>query len=172
MKFDKRFFIGVVDATLLALAGLKRLGMKDLIEKSEIIPMDTMLPAVSQGAIGIQCRLNDERIYKYLAPLTDIETEKKVECERAFLATLDGNCRTPIAGQAIFLDNNHLHFKGLIGMCDGTEILSVSKSETNCQSVEDAVRLGIEAGKSLIEKAGPTKLKKFQDSMNNNVNEQ
>lgn len=93
------FFAGVVDATLLALAGLKRLGMTDVIEEAQILGWDDMLPAVAQGAIGIQCRSDDSKALNYLAKLNHVNTKHAVDCERAFLAVLDGNCRTPIAGK-------------------------------------------------------------------------
>ena len=108
----------VVDATLLALAGLKRLGMSDVIANAQIIGWDEMLPAVAQGAIGIQCRSDDTLMLKYLAGLNHVDTKTAVDCERAFLAELDGNCRTPIAGQAKIIDGK-LHFRGLISKPDG-----------------------------------------------------
>lgn len=84
----KKIENGVVDATLLALAGLKRLGMEEIIAESQIIGWDDMLPAVAQGAIGIQCRSDDARALAYLAKLNHIETKATVDCERAFLKTL------------------------------------------------------------------------------------
>ncbi len=84
----KKIENGVVDATLLALAGLKRLGMTDLLAESQTVGWETMLPAVSQGAIGIQCRSNDERSLKYLAVLNHPDTKIAVDCERAFLKVL------------------------------------------------------------------------------------
>ena len=82
---------GVVDATLLALAaGLLRLGMHDVIESSQIIKWDEMLPAVAQGAIGIQCRSNDNNALDLLKALNHVETKLAVDCERQFLAVLDG----------------------------------------------------------------------------------
>jgi len=94
----KKIENGVVDATLLALAGLKRLGMTDVVSTSQTITWDEMLPAVAQGAIGIQCRSDDAQALKYLAALNHAPTKAAVDCERAFLAELDGNGRTPIAG--------------------------------------------------------------------------
>jgi len=84
----KKIENGVVDATLLALAGLKRLGMEDVIAESQIIGWDEMLPAVAQGAIGIQCRSDDSKALAYLAKLNHAETKAAVDCERAFLKTL------------------------------------------------------------------------------------
>ncbi len=87
---------GACSATLLALAGLKRLDMTEHITK--ILDIDEMLPAVSQGAIGIACRTDDDASRKLLAALNHEETRVAVVCERAFLSALDGSCRTPIAG--------------------------------------------------------------------------
>lgn len=88
---------GACSATLLALAGLKRLDMTEHI--TQIMSIDDMLPAVSQGAIGIACRDGDDAMQKYLAGLNHEETRIAVVCERAFLTALDGSCRTPIAGE-------------------------------------------------------------------------
>lgn len=92
---------GVVDATLLALAGLKRMSMER--HATSTLEENEMLPAVAQGAIGIQCRANDVKMLRYLASLNCEDTKRCVDCERAFLAVLDGNCRTPIAGHAKIL---------------------------------------------------------------------
>ncbi|GFS37056.1 hydroxymethylbilane synthase [Actinidia rufa] len=94
----KKLNDGVVQATLLALAGLKRLNMTEHV--TSILSMDDMLPAVAQGAIGIACRSNDDKMANYLASLNHEETRLAVACERAFLEKLDGSCRTPIAGYA------------------------------------------------------------------------
>jgi hydroxymethylbilane synthase len=88
---------GACGATLLALAGLKRLDMTQHITK--IMSIEEMLPAVSQGAIGIACRQGDAPIERYLAALNHEETRIAIVCERAFLTALDGSCRTPIAGE-------------------------------------------------------------------------
>ena len=93
----------MVDATLLALAGLKRLGMTEVIAAAQIIDWEDMLPAVAQGAIGIQCRSDDAQALRYLAALSHAPTKAAVDCERSFLAVLDGNCRTPIAGSYLIV---------------------------------------------------------------------
>ena len=142
--------LGVVDATLLALAGLKRLNMHDLIEQSQIVNWDEMLPAVAQGAIGIQCRSDDQRIRKYLDALNHAETKACVDCERSFLARLDGNCRTPIAGQAKIIDGKII-FEGLISKPDGSDMIRVSK----VGDVADAIFIGNEAGDEIRTIAGP-----------------
>ena len=155
-----------MDATLLALAGLKRLGMEDVIASSQIIGWDDMLPAVAQGAIGIQCRSDDEKALKYLAKLNHPDTKLCVDCERGFLATLDGNCRTPIAGQAKITDGK-LEFRGMISKPDGSDMIRV----TRVGSPSDAVQIGIDAGNEIRRIAG-AKFAEYQqavlDATNNN----
>ena len=97
------------------------MGMTEHI--TALLEWDEMLPATAQGAIGIQCREDDEKIIKYLDALNCEETKIAIDCERAFLAALDGNCRTPIAGQAKLQDDGTLYFEGLIAKVDGTSIL-------------------------------------------------
>ena len=122
-----RYLLGLVDGTLLALAGLQRLGMSDLVKRSQCVPRSLMLPAVAQGAIGIQCRSNDTKIINYLKQLNHCETKLCVDCERAFLKGLDGNCRTPIAGQAS-IENGILKLRGFLSKADGSESVFVDKS--------------------------------------------
>jgi len=149
----------VVDATLLALAGLKRLNMNDVIEDAQIIGWEEMLPAVAQGAIGIQCRSDDQKALAYLAVLNHKDTKIAVDCERAFLAELDGNCRTPIAGQAKIVDGK-LHFEGLISMPDGKDMIRVSK----VGNPEDGVALGHAAGQEIKQIAGDN-FKKYGEAV-------
>ncbi len=139
----------VVDATLLALAGLKRLGMDEIIGESQTITWEEMLPAVAQGAIGIQCRSDDEKSLKYLAGLNHEPTKVAVDCERAFLAELDGNCRTPIAGQAKIVGDK-LVFKGLISKPDGKDMIRVEKEGP----ISDCVAIGTAAGEEVKKIAG------------------
>jgi hydroxymethylbilane synthase len=149
----------------LALAGLKRLGMNNLASSSEILTWDQMLPAVAQGAIGIQCRTDDKDIFAILEKLNDRKTQLAVECERSFLATLDGNCRTPIAAQAEISTEGVLHFKGMIVKCDGSETVAHSALPQVCESVEHARIIGHVAGLAIRVKAGEKKMKEFFDSM-------
>jgi len=138
---------GVVDATLLAIAGLKRMDMDDCA--TSVLDWDEMLPAVAQGAIGIQCRSDDDRSLKYIEALNHPETKACVDCERAFLEALDGNCKTPIAGQARIVDGM-IKFRGLIAMPDGS-----LKYETESEGkIEDAKDIGRKAGTELKERAG------------------
>src|SRR5262249_53426596 len=89
---------GEVDATVLALAGLKRRGIAEQV--TAVLSPEEMLPAVAQGAIGVEIRAHDDRIASLLAPLADRATTEQVAAERACLAMLDGSCRTPIAALA------------------------------------------------------------------------
>ena len=139
---------GVVDATLLAYAGLRRMDMAD--EATAILEFEEMLPAVSQGAIGIQCREGDERSLRFLAALNCEKTFQAVTCERAFLNALDGNCKTPIAGQAHIDEAGVMHFQGLVSAVDGSKIYRVERSG----SPDDAAKMGLEAGESIKQEAG------------------
>lgn len=145
----KKIENGVVDATLLALAGLKRLGMQDVISDAQTLGWDDMLPAVAQGAIGIQCRSDDSQALTYLAALTHADTKAAVDCERSFLAVLDGNCRTPIAGQAKIIDGK-IHFRGLISKPDGSDMIRVDR----VGEVSEAVQIGADAGQEIRSIAG------------------
>lgn len=149
-----------MDATLLALAGLKRLGMDDLVKSSCVIDQEDMLPAVAQGAIGIQCRSSDEDIVNILRSMNDPDTESCVECERSFLAELDGNCRTPIAGQASIGSSGVLHFQGMLAKADGSDVIFASGSGDRAESVA----IGNAVACDIKEKLGPIKFKEFQDS--------
>jgi hydroxymethylbilane synthase len=138
---------GVVDATLLAIAGLKRMDMDGCA--TSVLDWDEMLPAVAQGAIGIQCRSDDERSLKYIDALNHVDTKVCIDCERAFLEALDGNCKTPIAGQARIVDGK-IQFRGLIAMPDGSQ-----KFETESSGeIADAKTIGREAGEKLKAEAG------------------
>jgi hydroxymethylbilane synthase len=139
---------GEADATLLALAGLKRLGLEH--EATAILPLDAFPPAIGQGAIGIEARERDGRILDLLKPIADRDTRIALETERAFLAALDGSCRTPIAGLAT-VDGDALSFHGMILRPDGSEVYETSRQG----AVADAVRLGADAGGELKARGGP-----------------
>ena len=109
---------GQADATLLALAGLERLGLA--AHATSILSTEEMLPAAAQGAIGVTCRGDDAKTTALLAALNDKASATAVACERAFLARLDGSCKTPIAGLAE-IDDGMLRFRGLILTPDGSE---------------------------------------------------
>ena len=157
---------GDVDATLLALAGLKRLKMNDLIKSSKILSINEMLPAVSQGAIGIQCRSNDQQILQYLQKLNHLPTKLAIDCERGFLEALDGNCRTPIAAQAIITNNNHLYFKGMILKSDGSEMMTIEKQCEIDPNSCDLKEFGREVGEEIKERLGEKKFHEFQETYN------
>lgn len=111
---------GEYDAIILAAAGLIRLGFEERI-KHAIDPLFS-LPAIGQGAVGIECRTNDPRINQLIAPLNHAETATRVLAERAMNNRLEGGCQVPIGGYAV-LDNGQLTLKGLVGKPDGTEII-------------------------------------------------
>ena len=138
----------VADATLLAVAGLRRLGHGDKIT-APISPED-MLPAIAQGAIGIQIRKDDDARRDLLAAIHDHPTHVRVSTERAFLAELDGSCRTPIAGLAE-LDGDRLRFRGQILLPDGSQEFRTERSGP----ASDAVTMGRDAARELLERAGP-----------------
>src|SRR6185295_18921789 len=102
---------GDFDATILALAGLKRLGLADAA--TAILDVDAFLPAVGQGAIAIEIRADDARTRDLLAKIDHADTSVALACERAFLGVLDGSCRTPIAGHAV-LHGDLISFRGMI----------------------------------------------------------
>jgi hydroxymethylbilane synthase len=138
----------VVDATLLALAGLKRLGRADAA--TAILEIDEFLPAVGQGAIGIEARADDARTRGLLSGIDHGETRIAIGVERAFLAVLDGSCRTPIAGHAR-IAAGEVAFCGLILRPDGSEALEAARSGT----IADAEKLGADAGRELKGRAAP-----------------
>ncbi len=111
---------GEYDAIILAAAGLMRLGFESRI-RNRIAPEDS-LPAIGQGAIGIECRSNDERINALIAPLHHPETAERVLAERAMNARLQGGCQVPIAGHAV-IAGERLSLQGLVGTPDGSRIL-------------------------------------------------
>jgi hydroxymethylbilane synthase len=133
---------GEVDATLLALAGLKRLGLAD--KATALLDVEEFLPAVGQGAITIEARSDDARIRELLARIDHTDTSTALACERAFLAVLDGSCRTPIAGHAV-LERDAITFRGMILRPDGSEAHETSRSGKR----RDAKALGADAGAEL-----------------------
>jgi len=143
----KKLEDGVAGATFLAQAGLNRLGMAD-VARSAISPED-MLPAVAQGAIGIERRANDPRTAEMLAAIHDRDTGIRLAAERAFLAGLDGSCETPIAGLAE-IDGPMLRLRGEILRPDGSEVLSGDRSAP----IAEAAKLGADMARDLRARAG------------------
>jgi hydroxymethylbilane synthase len=139
---------GDADATVLALAGLKRLGL--VAAATAVLDLDGFLPAVGQGAIGIETRDDDAKTRALVEAINDDDTATALATERAFLAVLDGSCRTPIAGHARVIDGR-LRFRGLIAKTDGSEALEVSREGSRT----DAAALGADAGRELKARAGP-----------------
>jgi hydroxymethylbilane synthase len=111
---------GQYDAIILASAGLIRLEFRERI--TQFLEPETSLPAIGQGAVGIECREDDERIHRLLAPLNDEETAIRVRAERAFNHRLEGGCQVPIAGYAL-LEDEEVWMRGLVGRPDGTEVV-------------------------------------------------
>ena len=139
---------GEVDATLLALAGLKRLGLAD--KATALLDAAEFLPAVGQGAVTIEARVDDARTRDLLARVDHADTSVALAAERAFLAVLDGSCRTPIAGHAV-LDGDAIRFRGMILRPDGSEAFETTRAGDR----RDAVALGADAGAELKAKAPP-----------------
>jgi hydroxymethylbilane synthase len=144
----KKLDAGEVDATLLALAGLKRLGLADAA--TSIFSVDEFLPAVGQGAIAVETRENDSRTRDLVAPLNDADTMTALTAERALLAALDGSCRTPIAGHAA-VAGDALTLRALIVKPDGSADHAISRAG----AISDAAALGHDAGAELKARAGP-----------------
>ncbi len=144
---------GVAAATLLAFAGLKRLGLENCA--TTVLETDLMLPAVAQGAIGIECREEDAAIRELLAPLNHSQSEICVAAERAMLAALDGSCRTPIAALAEYEGGKGLNLRGLVARPDGSRLHRVSRDFTSCGGIAEARELGRDAGEELLRTTGP-----------------
>lgn len=139
---------GVADATILALAGLKRLGMADVA--TDIMDLGAFPPAPGQGAICIESRIGDGATSALVAAIHDMPTGQALACERAFLAALDGSCRTPIAGYAT-LDGERLSFAGMILTPDGGRSHRIERSGP----AGDAAGIGRAAGEQIRAAAGP-----------------
>jgi hydroxymethylbilane synthase len=144
----KKLAAGEVDATLLAMAGLNRLGLA--AAATAPLDVDEFLPAVGQGVIALETRTDDARTRTHLAKIDDAVAATALAAERAFLAILDGSCRTPIAGHAR-LAGDALHLRGLIVKPDGAESFETERRG----SARDAAALGADAGRELRGRAGP-----------------
>jgi len=142
---------GVADATMLAMAGLNRMGMADIATAA--MSPEEMLPAVAQGAVGITCRADDERARTWVAALDCRDSALRVAAERAFLARLDGSCRTPIAALAEWMSPGMMRVRGLIVRPDGTEPLETERSGPVADMVA-AMAMGDDAAQELVARAG------------------
>ena len=138
----RKLAAGEADATLLAMAGLNRLNMEDIAATA--LEPEELLPAVAQGAIGITTRAGADDILALLAALNDPETAWRVTAERAFLAELDGSCRTPIGGLAE-PKGDQVRFRGVVARPDGSGMMAVERSGP----IGDAVAIATEAGQFL-----------------------
>jgi len=134
---------GDYDAIILASAGLIRLGLSERI--ASFIETDVSLPAAGQGAVGIECRVHDERVQQLLAPLADAETTACVLAERAMNNRLQGGCQVPIGGFAV-LHGDELHLRALVGALDGSQIIRAEGKS----AVENAEVLGIQIAEQLL----------------------
>ena len=143
----RRLDEGVADATLLALAGLKRLGRQ--ADATAVLAVEDFLPAVGQGAIGIEIRAADAKTRALLASINHAATAAALSAERAFLAAFEGTCRTPIAGHAM-VEGNRLKLRGMIVKPDGSQAFEA----TRAGAVSDAAALGADAGHELKGRAG------------------
>src|ERR1019366_2240971 len=141
-RLDKIAF-GECAASLLAMAGLKRLGLED--KASVVLDPDAMVPAAGQGIVGITVRANDTELRELLVGIEDPDAKAVATAERAMLAELDGSCRTPIGGHARLLPNGELHLTGLVARTDGSFLLKRAARG----AAADAARIGPDLGASL-----------------------
>ncbi len=144
---------GYCTAMLMAAAGLQRLNMDEYI--SEILDKDKIIPAVSQGIIAVESRLNDERIERYLQKINDEQSYLAALAERKFLNVLEGGCQIPVGCYTDF-ENNRFYIKGFISKPDGTDYISGSLSGKKTEAVQKAEQLA----KSFLEK-GALKIVEF-----------
>ena len=142
---------GVADATMLAMAGLNRMGMAEVA--TQPLEPEEMLPAVAQGAVGITCRADDTRARDWLAALDCRDSHVRVAVERAFLARLDGSCRTPIAALAEWTAPGEMRLRGMIIKPDGGAPMSVERAGPVADHAA-AAAMGDEAAAELVERAG------------------
>jgi len=138
---------GIVGGTILAYAGLRRLGMTEVV--TDLMPLELFPPAPGQGAICIESRAGDAATRHAVAAIHDGDTGLALMCERAFLAALDGSCRTPIAGHAA-IDGGHLRFSGLILTPDGQTTHEIGIDGRAAEAAD----LGRRAGDAIRDKAG------------------
>lgn len=139
---------------VLALAGLRRLGLEDQV--TEVLAPEVSLPAVGQGALAVECRSSDHALIELLAELESAETRIAVSAERAFLARLEGGCTVPLAGYAV-LEGDQVWMRGLIGRPDGARVLRGERRGP----AKDAAALGHQLADELLEKGGAEILRAF-----------
>lgn len=147
---------GQYDAIILAAAGLKRLGFEQRIRA--FLEPEESLPAIGQGAIGIECRSDDDAVKQLIAPLAHHETTLRVTAERAMNETLNGGCQVPIAGFGV-LEGNELFLRGLVGEPDGSRVL---RAEVRGSS-EQASTLGVKLARDLLDQGAGEILARLHD---------
>ncbi len=148
---------GEYDAIVLAAAGLKRLGLAKRIR--ELLKADVMLPAIGQGAIGIECRLGDLETLDLIMPLNDPQTQQRIVAERALNERLDGGCQVPIGGFAQIDEYDCLELQGVVGDLEGKQILRYSIHG----AVSSAEELGDKLGKELLAQGAGQILEKVRN---------
>ena len=147
---------GEYDAIILACAGLIRLGFEQRITMS--LEPEECLPAIGQGAVGIEVRSDDIAVKELLAPLGHAETASRIAAERALNETLNGGCQVPIAGYAV-LNDGEIYLRGLVGEPDGSRILRAEASG----KVEDAVSIGRALAEDLLSQGAGQILSRLHD---------
>ena len=147
---------GEYDAIILACAGLIRLGFEQRITRS--LEPEECLPAIGQGAVGIEVRSDDIAVKELLAPLGHTETASRIAAERALNEALNGGCQVPIAGYAV-LNNDEIYLRGLVGEPDGSRILRAEASG----KVEDAVSIGRALAEDLLSQGADQILSQLHD---------
>ncbi|MEZ5690710.1 MAG: hydroxymethylbilane synthase [Rickettsiales bacterium] len=140
----KKLKQGVADATMLAQAGLNRLKLSDV---GSALDIDEFLPAVAQGVVGVECRGDDTKILDLLAPLNHTNSAIAANCERSFLATLDGSCRTPISGHAV-IEGDNIFMRGLLAKPDGSQYYTAELKG----NISDYENIGIAVGEEIKRK--------------------
>ena len=152
----KKLDDGEYDAIILAAAGLKRLGFDERIRM--ILPAEVSLPAIGQGAIGIETRSDDDAVKSLIAPLADDDTTRRVLAERAMNETLQGGCQVPIAGYAV-LEGDQLFLRGLVGEPDGSRVLRAEMRGP----ADDPVTLGVNLARNLLDQGAGDILARLHD---------
>ncbi len=144
---------GHYEAVVLALAGLKRLDLAG--RATDILDPSVSLPAIGQGALGIECRKDDARTIAALASIVHLETSLCVTAERAVMAAVDGNCRTPVAAYAEKV-GDRLHLRALLAEPDGTDVRTAERNVAWPADAAEAERLGRDAGEELVRRRAPS----------------
>ncbi|MGA1826488.1 MAG: hydroxymethylbilane synthase [bacterium] len=150
----RRVGAGGIDAIILAAAGLHRMGMEE--EITEYLPMDFFLPAVAQGALGIQIRKDDGDIAEIIKPLDHENSRLCIEAERAFLKRLEGSCQVPIAGSAQ-IDGESMNIEGLVGSLNGETIIR----DSMCGNYLTGEEMGITLAETILSRGGDKILKEI-----------